>query len=47
MDNVTFCFRRKSLSGNWKTNLGQSLLEEIPVSSSHKQWIDEVNKTEP
>ena len=34
--------RRKSLSGNWKTNIGQSLLEEIPVSGHHKLWIDEV-----
>ena len=38
---VLLC-RRKSLSGNWKTNIGQSLLEEIPVSGHHKQWIDEV-----
>ena len=37
-----FQFRRKSLSGNWKTNIGQSLLEEVPVSGHHKQWIDEV-----
>lgn len=34
--------KRKSLSGNWKTNIGQSLLEEVPVSGHHKQWIDEV-----
>ena len=37
-----FQFRRKSLSGNWKTNIGQSLLEEVPVSGHHKAWIDEV-----
>ena len=36
-------FRRKSLSGNWKTNIGQSLLEEIPVSGQHKLWVDEVS----
>jgi len=35
--------KRKSLSGNWKTNIGQSLLEEVPVSGHHKQWIDEVS----
>ena len=23
--------RRKSLTGNWKTNVGQSILEEVPV----------------
>ena len=38
--------RRKSLSGNWKTNIGQSLLEEIPVSGHHKLWIDEVRAFE-
>ena len=30
--------RRKSLTGNWKTNVGQSILEEVPVqvnSSKH------------
>ena len=26
--------RRKSLTGNWKTNVGQSLLEEVPVQAS-------------
>jgi len=35
--------KRKSLSGNWKTNIGQSLLEEVPVSGHHKLWIDEVS----
>ena len=37
--------RRKSLTGNWKTNVGQSLLEEVPVqasitSSSHSEKMD-------
>jgi hypothetical protein len=35
-------FRRKSLSGNWKTNIGQSILEEIPITDKHKMWIDAV-----
>ena len=34
--------RRKSLSGNWKTNLEQSVLEEVPVEDRYKQWIDKV-----
>ena len=37
-------FRRKSLSGNWKTNVGQSILEEISVSDKHKAWIDAVSQ---
>ena len=34
--------RRKSLSGNWKTNVGQSILEEVPVQEKYKGWIDQV-----
>ena len=34
---------RKSLSGNWKTNIGQSILEEVSVSDKHKAWIDAVS----
>jgi len=35
--------RRKSVSGNWKTNLEQSVLEEVPVDEKYKQWIDQVS----
>jgi len=34
---------RKSLTGNWKTNVGQSILEEVPVQDKHKAWIDQVS----
>jgi len=34
---------RKSLTGNWKTNVGQSILEEVPVQDKHKGWIDQVS----
>jgi len=35
---------RKSLTGNWKTNVGQSILEEVPVQDKHKEWIDQVSQ---
>jgi len=35
---------RKSLTGNWKTNVGQSILEEVPVQEKHKGWIDQVSQ---
>ena len=35
--------RRKSLSGNWKTSVGQSILEEVPVQDKYRLWIDQVN----
>merc|ERR1712106_778078 len=30
-------------SGNWKTNLEQSVLEEVPVQDKYKRWIDQVS----
>ncbi len=36
-------FRRKSLAGSWKTNIGQSILEEIPVADRYRTWIDTVS----
>ena len=38
------CSRRKSLTGNWKTNVGQSILEEVPIQDRHKIWIDAVSQ---
>jgi len=35
---------RKSLSGQWKTNMGQSILEEIPVNDKYRSWIDAVSE---
>ena len=35
--------RRKSLSGNWKTSVGQSILEEVPVQDKYRLWIDQVD----
>jgi len=35
---------RKSLTGNWKTNVGQSILEEIPIQDHHKSWINLVSE---
>ena len=37
--------RRKSLSGNWKTSVGQSILEEVPVQDKYRLWIDQVNRS--
>jgi len=36
--------RRKSLSENWKTKLGQATMEEVRVEERYKYWIDQVSE---
>jgi glutathione synthase/RimK-type ligase-like ATP-grasp enzyme len=37
---VVRAFKRQSVSGNWKTNTGSSMIEAIEVTEEYQRWAD-------
>jgi len=38
------CWKRISISGEWKTNTGTSMVTPLPLTDQYKMWADEASK---